>query len=163
MTLSGTISASSLNSHFSGKFTDLNASPTNKDFQYDIEVFDLASSLGVGLRTLDFTVPDDLELRVVGMTLYSASAVPTATLTLTAIDIDQNSASAYLLDQTISISKQAVVGSTSATRDDRQASTTTKIFLKKGITYRIQLSSNSATVIDRVHAFVYARARKRRS
>jgi hypothetical protein len=166
VTLSGTISAADLNTNFNDKTSTLitNATLGQKDFQVDLEAFDVDNtSARVPYQTLDFTAPDDLELRVMGLFLNSASAVPLITLTLTAIDIDQNSASVYLLDQTVTVTCQAVVGEANATRDDRQASSTTKIFLKKGITYRMRMTSSSATVVDYAQAFIYCRTRRRRS
>lgn len=165
ITLTGTISESDLDNNFSDKVATLqgNAIFGAKDFSIDLEIFDLVTSTSVGLRTLDFTPSDDWEFRVFGFSSYSASAVPTVTVTLTAIDSDQNSASDYLLGQTISLSKQDAVGEANATRDDRQASSTTKIFLKKGVTYRIQASSDSATNTDRVHIYLYLRTRRRKA
>lgn len=167
VTLAGTISANDLNTNFSDKLATIAAanvvSATGKDFQYDLEIFDLINTTSVGARTLDFTVPDDLEFRVLGLTIWAAGAGATVTVTLTAIDIDQASASIYMLDEVISLSRGSSAGEGNATRVNRTPSTTTKIFLKKGITYRLQASSSSATNVDRCHIYLLARARRRRT
>jgi hypothetical protein len=166
VTLAGTISAADLNTNFSDKSNTLNINNLKgkKEFQYDLEIYDADNTAAkVPFQTLDFTPPDDLELRVVGMFMNSASAVPTLTLTISAIDIAEVSVSDYLLNQSIVLTKQAVVGQTDATRDSRLADSATKIFLKKGITYRMRVTSNSATVVDYVQCFMYCRTRRRRS
>lgn len=166
--LTGTISSIALNNNFVDKVATINSNNTNaqlslKDFSYDLEVFDFSNTSTAGLGILDFTPPDDVELRVIGYSIYSASAVPLLTLTLTTIDIDGTAAPLYLLNQTISITNQSVVGEAVATRDDRQDSSTTKIFLKKGVTCRLQLTSASATAADHITITLYCRSRRRRA
>lgn len=164
VTLNGVIVASEVNNNFIDHLSATNAGVLlgNKDYQYDQEILDLTNVLGVGLRTYDFTPPDDLEVRVMGVTAVSASANPVVTVTLTAIDSQEATASVYTLDTTPTVTVTAVVGTAHATRYDRQASSTAKLFLKKGVTYRMQVSSNSATVVDHVHAYLYCRTRRRR-
>lgn len=168
VTLSGTISAADLNTNFGDKTSSLQstAQAGKVTWQYDLECLDLVTSTSVALRTLDFTAPDDLEFVVLCLNAWNSTAVTRiATGTLTAIDVNEQSASKYLLGQPISLSVTCTAASTeyNATRDDRTASTATKIWLAKGVTYRLQVSQDTATVLDRVVLSLVVASRRRRA
>lgn len=163
---SGTILSSELNTEFDAQRTTINtnASAAGKPFQYELEVKGLTNTTNVGLRTLDFVAPDDLEVRLFGLTSYSASNVPNTTATLTGIALDANGAVAttltYMSDLTVSLT----IDQSATENNARTAFTTTsgnRFWLVKGASYRIQVSSDSATATTRTIAFLLVRAVRR--
>jgi hypothetical protein len=168
VTLSGTISASDLNTNFRDKRAALYATTepatSRKTFLY--EIFNkreggtgLTSSTAVGFRTEDFTVPDDLQLLTMGLSFVNPDATSrTITLTLTAIDSLEVSVPKYLTSQTISISK---TGASAAEHTAIRLTPSIPVGLVKGLTYRLQLSSSSATAITSAYGFLLAGCKRR--
>jgi hypothetical protein len=167
VTLSGTISEADLQNNFEDKLDELLAVEqlAKDDWQVDIRALDLTTVLAVGLRTIDFTAPDDCQLVTLGLSIFNPDATSrTAQLTLTAIDSAETEVSKYLLDQSISVS---VTGDTAAehnaTRTDLTLTSGELINLVKGITYRLQLTRTDANggVIDSAYGFVLLRSSRR--
>lgn len=142
VTLTGTISASDLNTNFSDKTDTLlaNMKLGADNHQFDLIAIDLTSSTVASLRTLYFTAPDDMKLMALRLSTKSAigSLAITGTLTCPA-------SSAYLLDQTVSAAATTSAGTKTVANSDFQNS---YVMLKKGVTYLLTLSSASASICD---------------
>lgn len=162
VTLAGTVSAADLNTNFQDKVANLvaQAADDSKFHQVNIETLDLTSATTNGLNVQDFTCTDDWELWVVGLSVWNPDATSrTITMTLTQVD----GVTKYLLDQTVSVSIAATSATEfNATRGDYRTSSP-KIFLVKGITYRLTLTSSSASAVDRAYGFLCLRPRRRRA
>lgn len=163
VTLSGTISAADLNNNFNDKVAALAALNDNRghDLQYNLSVLDLTTALNVGLRTLDFVAPMDLELKCLGVSMFNPDATSrTARLTLTAIATDETVVSKYLLDETVNV---PVIGNTAAEYSASRATTAYPVFLVKGMTYRLTMDRVDANggVIDRAYGFALCRTSRR--
>lgn len=162
VTLSGTISAADLNTNFDDKVANLTAQAASDSKFHEIEneVLDLTSGPVAGSNIYDFTCPDDMELWVVGLSVWNPDATSrTITMTLTQVD----GVTKYLLDQTVSVSVTATSATEfNATRGDYRTNSGTKIWLVKGITYRLTFTSSSGSAVDRAYGFVLARPRRRR-
>ena len=167
VTLSGAISAADLNTNFADKQSTINTNAQShaKDIAYRLQVLALSSATSVGARTLDITVADDCELRTLALWVASPDATSrTATATLTAIDATEADISdVYLLGQTVSVSKAMSSGTTgNATRTDYTPTTSTKVVLIKGITYRLQLSGTASAFTACVATLVVRQIARRR-
>ena len=169
VTLSGTISAANLNNNFNDKVASLASrnKAVGKDIQYNLSVIDLTTSLNVGLRTLDFVPPTDLQLVTIGLSMFNPDATSrTAKLTLSAISSEEVSVSKYLIDQ---VPSATVTGATAAEYDATRAAwndaglAKTPIFLVKGITYRLLMTREDANGgnIDRAYGFALCRTVRR--
>jgi hypothetical protein len=160
------ISASDLNTDLSNiPFNVLSAgSDAGVLYSFSLDTLDLISTTNVGLRTHDFTAPDDafvttLHLRVINTVVASK----TITATLTAISSDETSVPDYLNQQTVSA---AVTFSTAATHfasSDHSSTSLTPVVLVKGITYRLTLTNSGASNVDRAVAVLSVRSFKRRA
>lgn len=165
-TLTGVISSSALNNNFSDKLNSLDsqAGSIPTFHQFNIETLDLTNAPAAGTNIADFTAPDDLELWVVGLSMWNTNLVSkVVTMTLTAIDSAGTSVTKYLLDQSVTVN---VTGATAAefnaTRQDWSSFSGTKVFLAKGVTYRLTLTC-SADTVDRAYGFIVTRVRRRRA
>lgn len=163
---SGTILSTELNTEFDAQRTAMNANAAAaaKPFQYELEVKGLTNTTNQGLRTLDFTAPDDLEVMLFALTSYSASNVPNTTATLTGIALDAEgqvvTTLTYMSDLTVSLT----IDQNAAENNTRTGFTTvssTRFWLVKGATYRIQISSDSATATTRTVALLLVKATRR--
>jgi hypothetical protein len=111
--------------------------------------------MDVSLRSVDFTAPDDLELRVLRILVTHTAAVGDVTATLTVTDGD----TAYLLDQTISISVASLSGTAQASLDCRTTTQAKRLRLLRGVRYRLTLST--AATVDVGQATLLLRSRRR--
>lgn len=166
ITLSGTISASDLNSNFNEELAAMatNMARSGKDLQYDLDVRDILSTTDISLRSMDFVAPAQLELRAVSVVVWNPDATPrVVTGTLTAVDDSGTAVPKYLLNQTVSVSVTAnSAAEFTGTRANYQTSTGTKIFLNKGVVYRLTLSVDVASAVDRAVLTIVCRNRWRR-
>lgn len=166
-TLSGTITHTALNNNFSDKVSAINSNNirNKKDFLYELDAIDVASGTDESLRVLDFTAPQDLEVIITGLTVYSPDATSrTTTMTLRAIDPASGIVIPRYTDGTdpdVSVVSNAAA-EFSATRENFQSTSGDKLFLIEGVTYRITISVSTASVLDRVVAMVLCRARANR-
>jgi hypothetical protein len=111
--------------------------------------------MDVSLRSVDFTAPDDLELRVLRVLVTHTAAVGDVTATLTVTDGD----TAYLLDQTISVSVASLNGTAQASLDCRTTTQAKRLRLLRGVRYRLTLST--AATVDVGQATLLLRTRRR--
>jgi hypothetical protein len=163
ITLSGVIDKDDLNNNFNDRSTQIEAAlkADKKTFEYELEVFDLSSASGPANTTLDFTPPDDVEVLDLCLYVNSATASITLTAELTAIDFNEVSVPQYLNDQSVTVTVASIVGETNATRFNRKPTTSNKIFLKKGLTYRLRVTSSSASIVDYCQIVLVCRNRRR--
>lgn len=165
----GTILKSELDTEFAANTSALttNAKAGAKDWQVDLDLRTLLDTTNVGKRTVDFTAPDDCELRVMGFSAFGdGSGSASTTLTLSCVDSSGAALTDPLLGKTIDITASVASGATTetnATRDDYQASTGDKHFLRKGNTYRLQVATASTVGLARFHGYVLLRSRRRRA
>jgi hypothetical protein len=157
MTLSGTVTQTALRTDFDALTTSLSSNTLlgQEDFPLTLRVASLAVAMDVSLRSVDFTAPDDLELRVLRILVTHTAAVGDVTATLTVTDGD----TAYLLDQTISISVASLSGTAQASLDCRTTTQAKRLRLLRGVRYRLTLST--AATVDVGQATLLLRSRRR--
>lgn len=157
MTLSGTVTQAALRTDFDALTASLttDALAGQADFPIALRVASLAVAMDVSLRSIDFTAPDDLELRVVRVLVTHTAAVGDVTATLTVTDGD----TAYLLDQTITVSVASVNGTAQASLDCRTTTQAKRLRLLRGVRYRLTLST--AATVDVGQATLVLRTRRR--
>ena len=157
MTLSGTVTQTALRTDFDAltPLLDNNTLLGQEDFPLTLRVSSLAVAMDVSLRSVDFTAPDDLELRVLRVLVTHTAAVGDVTATLTVTDGD----TAYLLDQTISVSVASLNGTAQASLDCRTTTQAKRLRLLRGVRYRLTLST--AATVDVGQATLLLRTRRR--
>jgi hypothetical protein len=157
MTLSGTVTQTALRTDFDALTTSLSSDALagQLDFPIPLRVASLAVAMDVSLRSVDFTAPDDLELRVLRVLVTHTAAVGNVTATLTVTDGD----TAYLLDQTISVSVASLSGTAQASLDCRTTTQAKRLRLLRGVRYRLTLST--AATVDVGQATLLLRSRRR--
>ena len=157
MTLSGTVTQTALRTDFDALTTSLSSNTLlgQEDFPLTLRVASLAVAMDVSLRSVDFTSPDDLELRVLRVLVTHTAAVGNVTATLTVTDGD----TAYLLDQTISVSVASLNGTAQASLDCRTTTQAKRLRLLRGVRYRLTLST--AATVDVGQATLLLRTRRR--
>lgn len=139
----GTVTAAALIANFDDKSTTLTAQALLG--RKDANMFHRRAALGaadnVSLRSVDFVAPDDLELRILRLTVLDGAAGRTVTGTLTQTDGDTS----FLLDKTLSVSVTTVIGTAQASLDKRTTSGDRHRLLK-GVRYRLTLSTSAGPV-----------------
>lgn len=155
-----TISASDLNTSEGGKRTIIDGAPAllQADHQMDMEVFSLTDTTAEALRTRDFVMADDAELRVFGVFKRGGGTPTTLTATLTAVGDDDGE---YLLGKTVS---EVLAYAGTGSERQRTAYTDTtgdRIWLKKGVRYRMQVASTNSVATDYVAVSLIVRTRMR--
>jgi len=157
MTLSGTVTQTALRTDFDALTLSLSSNTLlgQEDFPLTLRVASLAVAMDVSLRSVDFTAPDDLELRVLRVLVTHTAAVGNVTATLTVTDGD----TAYLLDQTISVSVASLNGTAQASLDCRTTTQAKRLRLLRGVRYRLTLST--AATVDVGQATLLLRSRRR--
>jgi hypothetical protein len=106
---------------------------------------------------VDFTAPDDLELRTLRCSVTSGTASIVVTAALTVTDGDTT----YLLDNTVSVDVTSIVGTAHGNVDVRTTTNPIRVRLLRGVRYRLSISSPSATATN-VSAALVLRTRRRR-
>lgn len=162
VTLSGVINPNDLNNNFSDRLVQMETAlkADKKTFEYELEVFDISTASTVATTILDFTPPDDVELLCLALFANSATASITLTGSLKAMSGEEE-VPQYLNDQPVTVTVTSAVGQADATRYDLTDATSKKIFLKKGITYRLQVISSSASIVDYCQLMLVTRTRRR--
>jgi hypothetical protein len=157
MTLSGTVTQTALRTDFDALTLSLSSNTLlgQEDFPLTLRVASLAVAMDVSLRSVDFTAPDDLELRVLRVLVTHTAAVGNVTATLTVTDGD----TAYLLDQTITIQVASIIGTAQETLDCRTTTQARRLRLMRGVRYRLTLST--AATVDVGQATLLLRTRRR--
>lgn len=158
------ITQDNLNTPLQNIWTQMTLTDTGVCFSQTLDVLDLIDTTNVGLRTHDFTAPDDgfvvtLHLRVIN----SVVATKTITATLTAISSDKTAVPDYLNQQTVSAAVTFSTASTHYAASDHYSSSGTVVPLVKGVTYRLSLTNSGASNVDRAIAVLTARCFKRRA
>lgn len=128
-----------------------------KDFAIPLMVPALTTSTALSARIVDFTAPDDLELRTLRCSVTSGMAGIIVTAALTVTDGDTT----YLLDNTVSVSVTSIVGTAHGNVDVRSTTNPIRVRLLRGVRYRLSISSPSATATN-VSAALVLRTRRRR-
>lgn len=169
MTISaGVISKAELDTEFAANTAALtaNALAGAKDWQVDIDVTGLAQGTAAAARQVDWTAPDDCELRVLGVSSFgNGAAGSTVTLALTCIDVLEQAVTDALLGKTVATSHTSAVSATTETtsRQDYSSVSGERHFLLKGLTYRLTLTSTHATALARAFGSMLLRGRRRAS
>jgi hypothetical protein len=164
--LSGVISATDLNSNFNEQLATLraNAQLGRKQYQKVLDVYGLTNATGTIARQLEFTAVDDMDVLLLGLTVWRNSGTITITAELEAIAYTAAGAeevSKYLSDKTVSVSRLVSAGAeNNANRTIYEP--TNVIRLIKGITYRLTLTSNSATAVNRAYCYLVMTTTRRR-
>lgn len=160
MTIStGLIDADDIQAEYFTQVTALQSQALRgqKDFVVPLMVPALVTSTALAARIVDFTAPDDLELRTLRCSVTSGTASIVVTAALTVTDGDTT----YLLDNTVSVSVTSVVGTAHGNVDARATTNPIRVRLLRGVRYRLSISSPSATATN-VSAALVLRTRRRR-
>jgi len=152
MTISSgqTITAANLDAACESNITALTtaAQARAKDFQIGLEVEALATT-GIieALRSVEFVPEDDMELRTVAAQVRTSDTTPsTTTVTLEIVTDDAGTADdEYMLEETVTASVTHSAAGTHDARTSYELATGTKIFLLKGIRYRLIVSTSAGT------------------
>ncbi len=142
-----TVTAATLRANFDDATTQLttNSIAGRKDQTRYLWVSGLAVATALNARTYAWTQTDDAEVRVFFVRVTDGAIAATVTGTLT----QDEGATEFLLDNTISIDVVAangIVDSRSSSEDDFRTTTGPRFRLKKGVRYRLTLSTVAATV-----------------
>lgn len=156
----GVILAADLISNLDALTTTLTAQARNgqKDFNVPLTHAALLTTTPEPARVVDFTAPDDLELRAIRVSATSTAAGQTVTIALTQTDGDN----AYLLDFLPTITVTTVVGTAHATLDLRTTTQAIRLRLLRGVQYRMTATTSAAANAPQVSAALVLRTRRRR-
>lgn len=143
----GTVTAATLRSNFDDATAQLttNSIAGRKDWTHTLRLTTLTTGLALSLRTVAFTMFDDAEVRVFFLRVTDTAAGATVTATLT----QDEGATEFLLDNTVSISVAAINGtvdSRSSSEDDFRTTTGPRFTLKRGVRYRLTVATAAADV-----------------
>lgn len=133
----GTISATVLKDNFDDKTSTLSSNAARAGGDWYVTVN--APGLSTTSLFVDFTAPDDCELRYWRVTAQHTAAGQTVTATITVTDGDTD----YLLGQTFSLARSTTNG-TNHTTNDYTDVTSTRLRLLKGVTYRLAIVATAA-------------------
>ncbi len=177
MTLSGTTSASQLNTDFDAQTSTLttNAVAGQKDRTIFVFLASMTSSTAIGTRTVAWTQQDDQELRII----FARGTADATDSTLTATLTVDNGDTAFLNDNTVSVSVAQTAGGVFDTRTGTSAATANahgdyrnatptatdvaaRMKLLKGVRYRLTMSTDAGTWTS-VEACIQLRSVRRRS
>ena len=162
----GTVSGADLRTAFDASRAGLQTSFAAGDSENGLsfQVLALTSALAEASRSLEFTAPDDCELLALGLSAAHLAISPTVTCTLTQADTGEDSApTVYILDASWAVS--LTLSGVTAEEFARQEFTTTtnaRLMLKRGVTYKLTLSTTSGT-ISRATGVIYWRVKRRTS
>jgi hypothetical protein len=147
VTFTGTVTATNLRTDFDANTAQLltNSTTGRKDWTIFHRMETLATGDALSIRTRAFTLFDDAEVRDIFVRVTDTAAAATVTGTLTQDEGDTE----FLLDVTVSIDVVAINGtidSRTAGEDDYRTTTGSRFTLKRGVRYRLTLSTAAADV-----------------
>lgn len=154
MTLSGNITASALRTEFSDASYNPNASGHDGDFTVPLRLSSLAAATTERDRSIAFTAPDDFEVRVLAVRVTDTAGGPVITAALTV----ENGDASFLCDHDVSQAVTSVNGTADARLDLTDAETFGKVWLTKGVRYRLSLACSTGSVAGPVYAMLVLRA-----
>jgi hypothetical protein len=137
------IDSDDLNNNFSDKTATIITNMKDSSYNFTIYCEKLAFSNAADY-VFDFTPPDDCTLYNIDLRVFSGTASITIGFNLQAITILEEVVDTYIAFRDYATSVVSVIGEAS-----QRAITPGTLVLKKGITYRITLTSSSATAVDR--------------
>lgn len=161
VTLDGTIEASELLNNYDDLTSTLAANAILGQCDQPIFVFvrSMTSATVVSLRTVAFTLQDDAEVRI----CYGYGTADAGSRLLTvALEVDSSDAT-YLVNHTITAtvtSAGAGLTHTRPTLTDLTDTTGTRVRLKKGVRYRLTISTDAGTYTDVVGGIVLRSVRR---
>lgn len=160
MTLSGLVEKTELDTDFDALTTDISDAMADgySDHVVWSYVHELLSGTALARRVVDFTAPDDCELRCMRLALTCSTTGRLVTFTLTQSEGD----TAYLLDLAFSVSLSSINGTNYASLDCRTTTQARRIKLARGVRYRLTLTCDQATTGPEVTAALVLRMRRRR-
>lgn len=167
MTFSGTIAAADFATEFDAFRSRINASraAAGKSWPMFHRMLALGSASSIAVRSITFTVDDDVQLRMIGVKAITTASV-TITARLTALDAIEADASAELL-QGESVSVGVTVNGTGTARDATPFATTDgrsrHIRLLRGARYRLALENSAVANCTVAEAILLLRAYRRRT
>ena len=149
VTLNGTVEASELLNNYDDLTSTLAANAILGQCDQTIFAFvrSLAAATALSLRTVAFTLQDDAEVRI----LYGYGTADAGSRLLTVTLAVDNGDSTYLVDHTLTAtvtSAGAGITHTRPTLTDLRTTTGTRVRLKKGVRYRITVSTDAGTYTD---------------
>lgn len=153
----GTTDADVLNANFDDATTRIDATMVAGRVDYPVHVRKgtLAVADDVSVRSVTFTAPDDMELRV----LRVLCTHTTTGITLTAAIEQADGDTAFMMDQTISVDVASINGTAQASLDLR-TTTGRRIMLLRGVRYRLKITAAGGTA-DVGQATALLRTRRR--
>ena len=155
----GTTSAPTLNANFDDATARIDATMVAGRVDYPVTVRKgtLAVADDVSVRSVTFTAPDDMELRVLRVLCTHTTTGVTVTAALEQADGD----AAFMMDQTISVDVASINGTAQASLDLR-TTTGTRIMLLRGIRYRLKVTASGGTAtVGQAAALLRTRRRTR--
>jgi hypothetical protein len=164
VTLSGTPSVTDINNNFNDKVADIKAvnqiSSDGKGYEIMLDVTSLTSSYNLGLRSATFTPPDDIEIEAVKLIVSSVNNGINVSVSLSPILPDtEEVVSKYVVDTSVSMTDVTAGGA----GFNKYLTPAAKVFLVKGITYRLEITSDSASVVKRAICSLICKVRRRRN
>lgn len=153
----GVVTQATLRANFDDKTAALSTQAVAG--QVDGDVFHRVGALATGTGVanfLDFTAPDDMEVRTLRVDVTDGTAGRTVTGHLEQTDGDTS----LLLDQVVNVSATTIIGSTRANLDMRTTTQVRRIKLLRGVRYRLRLETSAGPVTS-AQVTVVLRTRRR--
>jgi len=157
--LTGTVSASVLRANFDDKTTRIDATAVAGQVDYPVHVRKgtLAVADDVSVRSVSFTAPDDMELRVLRVLCTHTTTGVTVTASIEQADGDTQ----LMMDATVSVSVASINGTAQASLDLR-TTTGRRIMLLRGVRYRLTVTATGGTAtVGQATALLRTRRRTR--
>ncbi len=154
------ISATELQTNFDAHTSALTTQATEgqKYQQMEVERVSLGANTEIWLRTCDFTPQDDLELIALGLSKEGGVGGILISLELK----QQGDSTEYALDKEWKVSFTTAGLGAEHSRTGFIDPTGDRLTLKRGVTYSLELTSDTVTAIDRVYGFILLKSRRRR-
>ena len=155
----GTTSATVLNNNFNDANSRINATSIagRKDTPLFVRKGTLAVADDVSTRSVLWTAPDDLELRVLRVLCTHTTTGVDVTATIEQADGDTS----FMMDAAVTVSVASINGTAQTTLDLR-TTTGRRIMLMRGVRYRLTVSAAGGTAtVGQATALLRSRRRTR--
>lgn len=154
----GTITAATLNANFDDKTASLStqAKQGQKDQNINLRVLAITSGKAQTERSIQFTMTDDMEVRILALRCIDGTAGRVITLRL----LEANGDTTFLSDLPFEVSATTVVGTVDS-RADFRTTTGQRIKLLRGIKYRLGFISDNVGATTEVQGVLQLRSVRR--
>lgn len=138
----GTVAAATLNANFDDKTSTLSTQATagQKDANIVLRVVGLDTGTALALRVLDFTAPDDMEIRVIRLEVTDTGTGADVTASVG----ESDGADITIVGGPYTVTVAGINGTSRGTLDCRTTTANYRMRLVRGVRYRLTLSTTAA-------------------